>query len=253
MTGDIRANRSAAEDVALAPIVTLVTWVGFVAVALIGQHAFVGPTASAPSTQPAADVKLIDVAIANLPAVASAAASLENPAPYQRIDASESPPAPPVAIVPEIPAMPSLTDVPQAPAMVGLLPKPNEFSNPSSQPVAMSAPVTPATRSASPTNLAAPANPRIQHLGIYGQSGSATEPAPEYPLECVIAHQEGTVVVQFHVDDAGRVSQAQVETPSRWPLLNQAAARSVRQTWSFPPGKPGNFDVSIQYKLSPPS
>jgi TonB family protein len=90
----------------------------------------------------------------------------------------------------------------------------------------------------------------VQHL-VFGQ-GVAVQPEPEYPLESQMAHQEGTVVIRFHVDDLGRVSDVQVETPSRWPLLNQAAARSVRQTWIFAPGQPGNFDVSITYQLSPP-
>ncbi|MES2657227.1 MAG: energy transducer TonB [Verrucomicrobiota bacterium] len=60
-------------------------------------------------------------------------------------------------------------------------------------------------------------------------------PGPVYPPESFRLAQTGTVVVQFTVDAAGRVTAASVYTSSNWSLLDREALRTVR-TWSFPPG-----------------
>jgi TonB family protein len=237
------AMKTRADEIGLTPIITLVVWAGFVAVGVLGKNVLTSQARSSKATKPAADVKLIDVAISNLPIVRSDAAPAPAWPPEMPIE--PAPPEPPVVeAAPDMPGAPPLVDLAPPPAIVSLLPRPNEFSKPTSQPVAI-ATTAPSARSNAPAPAVAPA---IRHL-VYGQ-GAAVQPQPEYPLECAMAHQEGTVVVRFRVDDLGRVSDVQVATPSRWPLLNQAAARSVRQTWSFPPGAPGLYDVSIEYKLT---
>jgi TonB family protein len=233
-------------EIGLMPIITLVVWTGFVAVGVLGQNVLLRTTASRPTKAPPADVQLIDVAISSLPIVRSDISSAIAAPPD--MPAEPQPPQPPaIETPPALPAAPPLVDLSPPPTLIGLLPRPNEFSKPTSKPVAVAttAAAVPPMRTGA---QAAPNAPSIQHM-IYGQ-GAAVQPAPEYPPECVMARQEGTVVVRFHIDQLGRVSNVQVETPSRWPLLNQAAARSVRQTWSFPPGTPGDFDVSIEYKLT---
>lgn len=60
-------------------------------------------------------------------------------------------------------------------------------------------------------------------------------PSPDYPPEARRKGQTGTVVVQFAVDSAGRVTYANAAHPSPWPLLNQEAVRTVLR-WRFPPG-----------------
>jgi TonB family protein len=252
----LNTMRTEADEIGLTPIITLVVWVGCVVAGVLGTNDPLKKTPAPPAKKPVVDVQLIDVAISSSPIVrsdktANAVGAPDVPA------APQLPAAPPSVAAPDVPAAPPLSDVSPPPTLVGLLSKPNEFSKASSQPAA-TATTTTTTTPTTPVS-ARPDAPRtaasgIQHL-VYGQ-GAAVQPAPEYPLECVLAHEEGTVVIQFHIDDLGQIGDVRVTTPSRWPLLNQAAARSVRQTWSFPPGlpgAPGYFDVSIEYKLAPPS
>jgi TonB family protein len=65
----------------------------------------------------------------------------------------------------------------------------------------------------------------------------------------VIAGQEGSVTVQFTVDEAGRVTSVATTSASRWPLLNQAALRVIRQKWHFAPGVERSYEVVIQFQL----
>jgi protein TonB len=105
------------------------------------------------------------------------------------------------------------------------------------------------TRAApTPTTQAVRTGPPAVRRIIYGQ-GEGVQPAPEYPREAVIAHEQGSVVVRFTVDEEGNVQSAQAESPSPWPLLNQAALRAVRDTWRFAPGPPRSYEVNIQFQL----
>jgi protein TonB len=86
----------------------------------------------------------------------------------------------------------------------------------------------------------------VQRL-TFGE-GEGKQPQPEYPIEAQLAGQEGTVVVRFTIGPDGRVSDARAISPCNWPLLNQAAVRSVRDTWRFSPGPVRLREVSIQYQ-----
>jgi TonB family protein len=90
-------------------------------------------------------------------------------------------------------------------------------------------------------------NPVIQLT--YGE-GEGQQPAPEYPAEAIIAGDEGIVVVRFTVDEDGLVTEAKAISPSRWPVLNSAAVRAVRDTWRFKRGQRRVFDVSIEFHLN---
>jgi protein TonB len=101
---------------------------------------------------------------------------------------------------------------------------------------------------AGPTEVAATASPSVQRL-TYGR-GEGRQPAPIYPYEAALAHQQGTVVVRFTVDANGNVTGADALAPSPWPLLNQAAVRAVRDTWHFTSAAaPRVYEVSITFKL----
>jgi protein TonB len=93
-----------------------------------------------------------------------------------------------------------------------------------------------------------PVAPPVRHL-TFGV-GEGRQPDPEYPHDAVLAHEEGTVVVRFKVGQDGRVLSAVVTQPSRWPLLNQAALRAVRDEWRLSPGKAGTYDIPIQFVLT---
>jgi periplasmic protein TonB len=84
----------------------------------------------------------------------------------------------------------------------------------------------------------------------FGQ-GEGRQPAPDYPIEAVMARQQGTVVVLFTVSEDGRVTSAAASSPSPWPMLNQAAIRTIRDSWRFPPGRARSYQVAIQFMLNP--
>src|SRR5207247_3430139 len=76
--------------------------------------------------------------------------------------------------------------------------------------------------------------PGAQNL-VMGQ-GEGRQPAPVYPTEARARSQQGTVVVQFMVGADGQVLSAEAWQPSPWPMLNEAALRTVRNRWHFPAG-----------------
>jgi len=80
--------------------------------------------------------------------------------------------------------------------------------------------------------------------------GEARQPAPEYPIEAALARQQGTVVVLFTVGEDGRVTNAAASSPSPWPMLNQSALRTIRQSWRFPAGHVRSYEVAIQFVLN---
>ena len=80
--------------------------------------------------------------------------------------------------------------------------------------------------------------------------GEGRQPPPDYPRDAVLAHQEGTVTLRFTVGEDGRVASVEVISASRWPLLNQAASRAVRDTWRFNPGPKRIYEVPIEFELN---
>ena len=58
-------------------------------------------------------------------------------------------------------------------------------------------------------------------------------PAPAYPLAAVRLGQEGRVVLEVSVDEAGRPMKVELRQSSGFPLLDQSALKTVR-SWKFP-------------------
>jgi len=92
------------------------------------------------------------------------------------------------------------------------------------------------------------AKPAVQRL-TFGQ-GEGRQPTPEYPVQAIQQHQEGTVVVRLVVGESGQVSSAEATQPCPWPMLNEAALRAVRQQWRFPPGSPRVYEVAIHFQIA---
>jgi len=88
----------------------------------------------------------------------------------------------------------------------------------------------------------------VHHL-VLGQ-GEGRQPPPEYPAQALLEEQEGVVVVRFTVGEDGRVITADLESPSRWPLLNQAALDVVRDRWRLLPGAIRTDDVRITFRIN---
>jgi protein TonB len=100
-----------------------------------------------------------------------------------------------------------------------------------------------------PANSAAAAVPAITHLTL--GEGEGNQPPPEYPRESQLAGQQGSVGLQFTVNENGRVISVSTTAPSRWPLLNAAAIRAVRNHWQFSSGAVRTYDVTIEFQLQP--
>ncbi len=113
--------------------------------------------------------------------------------------------------------------------------------------------VSPATRPAPQATSSRTPRPAAAEKPAAGMSGKARlaaghMPSPDFPPLARRNNQEGTVVVEFCVNSSGRVTAAFVKTPSRWPLLNQSAVRTVLK-WSFPPGDFITLDRAIVFRL----
>jgi TonB family protein len=133
-----------------------------------------------------------------------------------RAQLPQPPPAEPEVIIPPVPPLP-----PPSPAIA--------FAAPGKAPAT------------------APSPAQVQQL-VLGQ-GEGRQPVPEYPREAVIAHEEGVVVVQFDVEEDGRVANVEAVRPCGWPILNHAAVLAVREEWHFSAGSRRTYQVSIEFRL----
>jgi protein TonB len=97
------------------------------------------------------------------------------------------------------------------------------------------------------TSSALVAAPVAQSL-TFGE-GEGRQPKPEYPDRARRAGQQGVVTVRLTVAEDGHVTAAEAITPSRWPLLNEAALRVVTRRWRFSPGNLRIYDVPIHFEL----
>jgi protein TonB len=84
---------------------------------------------------------------------------------------------------------------------------------------------------------------------VFGQ-GEGRQPAPEYPARSVKLGQEGTVDIRLTVDTNGQVTDTAVAAPCAWPLLNDAAERTVRHRWRFARGSVRVYEVAIRFALA---
>lgn len=210
------------------PVLTLVLWLGCSAVAALGfAMPYVRPQAAKPQIEPT-QVEMLNVELTHEP--------LPDLEPLPANTPTVLPP--PDALVP-----------PQAPQAVAVaLPSANiAFALPVEGPVrVVSAAQASYSRAESPSAPAVAAPP-VQKLA-FGY-GAAKQPAPEYPQVAQNSGQEGVVNVRFVVAENGRVTAAEAVAPSPWPLLNDAAVRSIRNRWRFPTGNLRAYEVAIRYVL----
>lgn len=211
------------DDTPLAPVLTFVAWVVCLAIGLLG---FLMPYARPhrPSKAPGSiKVERLVVELSREPEV-----PLEN----------EHPPG-----------------NPSSPALLpadAMAPPPIAVAQPSAA-IAFAVPVEGPTRVvplneatyASPSSTATPAVRRL----TFGQ-GEGRQPTPEYPVQAIQQHQEGTVVVRLVVGESGQVSSAEATQPCLWPLLNEAALRAVRQQWRFPAAGLRVYEVAIHFQIA---
>jgi periplasmic protein TonB len=167
----------------------------------------------------------------DLPAPPPPAARVASPAPAKPQNADPPPPA-------------DLPTPPAAPPVAVALPSPSIFAKPVEGPHV----VVDAKYAVPPRRSQPPPPSPVKHL-VFGV-GEGQQPDPEYPDQAIKEHQQGTVTIQFTVGENGRVLAAEVTKPSRWPLLNQAALRKIRDSWTYAPGPLRTYDISYEFKLS---
>jgi len=232
-----KATRPRSEEPAppvnLVPVATLVLWIVCLTVGVVGFFLRYPWPRPPPKEPPPVVAQRINVQIAD-----QAIAQPQAGAPSTVTPPAE--PQPPAPVAPPI-----AVSAPPLAAVANLLPAPS-FALPVEGPHQVVDAKAAVPVQAAPAVAPPPANVP-QHL-TYGQ-GEGRQPAPEYPAEAARAGEEGTVVVQFTVDENGHVTSAEASTHSQWPVLNHAAVRAVRDTWRFPAGPPRNYEVSIQFQL----
>jgi protein TonB len=246
---------------ALLPVVTLVLWLGCLAVG-IGGLVLRYPRALPPDHEPPpaiAGVLNVDVTEhlaqpeARSPAPPPAALPPEALPPLQ-------PPSPPQEVA--APAAPPLTAVAApSPAIAFAVPvegptrvvDARQAGPPPPRAAPPAAATAPSPQSAVPP-VAARASPGAATDAppqLLAEDGEGRQPAPEYPREAKLARQQGTVVLRVTLGRGGRVVNVDLGTPSSSALLNQAAARTVREKWGpFPKHSPGIYEVIVEFKLN---
>ena len=181
------------------------------------------------------------------------------PPPVEKIEiplTPEEPPPPPSATPPPpsaalVPAPPPIEPPPPAAAPV----PPDAFTLPAlpklPKSVEVQALVRPALIAAETAPVPAPPTPRLAEtpVRVLAYSGEGKQPAPLYPREALRRGQEGTVEIVVDIGREGRITTAEIFSPSPWPLLNQAALRAVRERWHFPPGEVRRYLVPIRFKI----
>jgi len=215
MTSNFTAPR---EETSLLALTTAAVWLLCLTVGVLGLHlAYPRPVAPKPQPPPV-QAQFVNVQITQ----AARAEALPQPAGI--------PPPPDAANVAPAPAAPPLSAV--------ALPSPAiEFAR-----VVKGPTTTVAARYAAPAS----SGPPVQQL-VFG-SGLG-QPAPEYPREATLAHEEGVVLVRFSVDQSGSVSSATAVDPSPFAQLNQSAVRTIRDDWRFPPGPARLYEIQIRFQL----
>ncbi len=239
-------------EVSLASTITLVVWAVCLAVGVAQwrlRYSLPRPSAKA---LPPVEAKIMNVSIAKTPvAVSSGDVAVAPPA----LPEPEPAKPPPPAVIPSAPdlvavAVPSPTIAFEQPVEGTTRP----VAAREAVPIAPLSPKEPSTHPAGPmlstTRPSGPAtaqgNP-VQRL-VYGE-GLGDQPAPEYPREAILLHQEGVVIIRFTVGEDGRVKSAEVVSPCPYAILNQAALRKIRDDWRYPAGPVRYFEVPMEFQL----
>jgi protein TonB len=227
----MKVSHAQSSEISLRSVTTLSIWIACLAVGLIGvviPYARPRPPQSLP---PPLQAELLEVALTTDPI----AADNVTPPPTETL-------MPPPAVQPLTP--------PSAPALI-----PVEVPNSA---IAFELPVTGPTRivEAREASYSAPVKAPVENTGTrpavqqltFGQ-GEGKQLAPTYPPRAKEEGQEGEVRIGITVGTNGRVLAAEVLAKSPWPLLNEEAVRTVRQSWRFTPGPVRHYEVPIHFRL----
>jgi TonB family protein len=62
-------------------------------------------------------------------------------------------------------------------------------------------------------------------------------------------HYQGTVIVEFVVDEVGQLTSVKVQKSSGYPVLDEEALNTVKNRWRFTTGKPGYYYKPFAFQL----
>lgn len=80
--------------------------------------------------------------------------------------------------------------------------------------------------------------------------GSGERPQPPYPKIALESGQQGSVVLQMTVDEAGLIENIEVKQSSGSSVLDHSALDFVKRHWIVPPGKGTRaYEATIIYQL----
>jgi periplasmic protein TonB len=93
----------------------------------------------------------------------------------------------------------------------------------------------------------APSGPSMFNRGV---SDGGTYPPPVYPPIGLRNRYQGTVTIDFKVDEGGAISEAKIEKTSGFAALDEAALDVVKKRWRFPPGTARWFQWPCVFKMN---
>lgn len=97
--------------------------------------------------------------------------------------------------------------------------------------------ITTQTRAASPSPISSPASIGKPHVCL-----------ELYPLEALLALQEGTTTLSFTITDEGTVANPVVFTSSGYPALDQASLQCVKD-WRYKPAVKDGKPIAVPWKV----
>ena len=144
------------------------------------------------------------------------------------------------------PAQDTPTEAPQVAAVVAVAdPASVAFAVPVQGAVA----IAPAAHLATPPPPAAPAPPRAVQFNPTTGAGGGSFPDPHYPAIAMRNRYQGTVIIEFVVDEAGHLTSVKVQKSSGFPVLDEEALETVKNRWRFTPAQQGYFFKPFAFQL----
>jgi protein TonB len=120
--------------------------------------------------------------------------------------------------------------------------------------VAFAVPVQGALAVAQEARLATPPPPTNQAPPRAVQfnpntAGGGSFPDPKYPALARRNQYQGTVIIEFMVDESGTLTSVKVQKSSDFLVLDEEALDTVKNRWHFIAGKPGYFFKPFTFRL----
>lgn len=212
-------------------VVTMATWLSvaaFSALAAIAPGRKLLAVIARPPQFEALDVTLDATSGGETSATVSRELETASPPPLRPLPSFRSHARPPA--MPNLPVTAPLPEVPDFPATPRAIPLDQDAGQPA---------------------LAADSGVARYNSGrnsTRARFAAGNTPAAPYPPYSRRNHQEGTVMVEFAVNSDGVVTAVFVKQPCPWPLLNQAAVRTV-YSWHFPPGDFTTFECPVVFRI----